>query len=587
MDKQRTRRRTIVAFIFGALAAGAVVALCVVAGRPEAVRQFWASATLDAQGNAVVHESIEYRFPKKRHGIYRVLPDVPFADGSQVRVTSDVSAMTAVLPEGNGIRVRIGDPNVQVSGNHHYDITYPLRTLSLGGGRFGWNGVGTSWDVPIERSELDLVAPWKWEAPSCVAGASGSIDPCTVSQPEPGHLVVSSGRSKPGQGVTIFAQRGAPLATAPTPRTPVLLETHVPWWQAPITLGALSAALLLVCALGCAKWLRYLGRDWVMAGAASTGDAAGVAFVAPGDPKADIPAGAMRVDDTKLASWATTEFAPPRGISAWQGGVVAAEQSGSDHWVAWLLGTAIDGYIDLDDRNPKSVVISPRPHDPDATTVMLSTAFSGRSSITLGKYDPPFTALWRSLPSVQNQWLRASGLTDLAAERRVTGTRVVGALVSALAVAMLIVGAMNVAGHAVLGVVGVVAGAVLAGLGFAGVLRAGELHVRTPAGSATWLRIESFRRFIATSEAHHVEEAAQRGVLREYTAWAVALGEVDHWSKMVKAASLPPDTVGLHSALIAPTISHAFASTGSPPSSSGGGGGGVGGGGGGGGGGSW
>ena len=60
------------------------------------------------------------------------------------------------------------------------------------------------------------------------------------------------------------------------------------------------------------------------------------------------------------------------------------------------------------------------------------------------------------------------------------------------------------------------------------------------AGSGLWLRTESFRRFLAGSEAHHAEEAAKRGYLREYTAWAVAVGELDRWSRAVAASSPPP-----------------------------------------------
>jgi hypothetical protein len=67
----------------------------------------------------------------------------------------------------------------------------------------------------------------------------------------------------------------------------------------------------------------------------------------------------------------------------------------------------------------------------------------------------------------------------------------------------------------------------LAGVGAAPVVAGWELLVRTAAGSAAWLRVESFRRFLADSEAYHAEEAAKRGVLREYTAWAVAVGEID------------------------------------------------------------
>ena len=92
----------------------------------------------------------------------------------------------------------------------------------------------------------------------------------------------------------------------------------------------------------------------------------------------------------------------------------------------------------------------------------------------------------------------------------------------------------------------------------------------------------------AVAEAFHAEEAAKRGMLREYTAWAVAVGEVDRWSRACSAASIAPSTAGLGYALMAPHIGSAASHASTAPSSSGGGGGGgVGGGGGGGGGGSW
>jgi uncharacterized membrane protein len=137
-------------------------------------------------------------------------------------------------------------------------------------------------------------------------------------------------------------------------------------------------------------------------------------------------------------------------------------------------------------------------------------------------------------------------------------------------------------------------GAVLAGAGLAAAVRAWELRVRTAAGSGLWLRVESFRRFLAGSEAHHADEAAKRCVLREYTAWAVAVGEIDRWSRMVAASGAARDPAAVqavHYAAIAPALHSATSATSTEPSSSNGGGGGgggsVGGGAGGGGGGSW
>ena len=65
----------------------------------------------------------------------------------------------------------------------------------------------------------------------------------------------------------------------------------------------------------------------------------------------------------------------------------------------------------------------------------------------------------------------------------------------------------------------------IAGAALGAIISSYELLVRTETGSALWLRVESFRRFLENSEARHVEEAAEKGVLRHYTAWAVALGK--------------------------------------------------------------
>jgi hypothetical protein len=111
---------------------------------------------------------------------------------------------------------------------------------------------------------------------------------------------------------------------------------------------------------------------------------------------------------------------------------------------------------------------------------------------------------------------------------------------------------------------------------------------RSVTGSALALRSESFRRFLAASEGRHVEWAWQQGLVREYSAWAVALGAAEAWSEAVKASAIPDPEVALSGPLLLYSASSAFSSSHTAPSSSsGGGGGGIGGGGGGGSSGSW
>lgn len=582
MTKAKRRLISIFGMVGFALIGGIAVCIVILASRPEAVRSFWGVATFDSPGNAHVVETIDYRFPNERHGIYRVIPDVPYMDQNQITVTSDTYDDTWIIPEGNGVRVRIGDPSHTISGNHRYTISYPLRSTNLGNGKFGWNGVGTTWDVPIEHAELDLVAPWKWNDPTCSVGTTGSVGGCAVTQVEPGHLVVSHGSLSPGEGITVYASKGEPLAQTPKPRTPTLVAKPTQWWQQPLAAGGIVAGMILVFGIALMSMLRRMGRDWVMAGPASTDAAADVAYTAPVQ---GIPQGAIRVDDARLDEWTTTAFVPPKGIQAWQGGVLFSEKALVEHRVAWLLGAALDGYIDLDDADPKHPVISVKEHAADETSTMLAVAFSGRSSVPLGKYDPQFAAMWRSLGPMQSNWLNKSGFSEPRAAAWVTMVRFVGFLGVVAAAAGVGITAHHLANASPLGAVLLAVCAGLAGVAMGALIRGWELYARTPAGSAMWLQVASFRRFIAASEAQHVQEAASRGVLREYTAWAVALGEADHWSKMVQSAGLPPTTTGLGSAIALSQMSSAFTSTGTSPSS--GGGGGVGGGGGGGGGGSW
>jgi uncharacterized membrane protein len=65
------------------------------------------------------------------------------------------------------------------------------------------------------------------------------------------------------------------------------------------------------------------------------------------------------------------------------------------------------------------------------------------------------------------------------------------------------------------------------------------LPARSAQGSALALQAESFRRFLHASEGKHVEWAWSNGLLREYSGWAVALGEADAWTRALAAANVP------------------------------------------------
>ncbi|NNE74348.1 MAG: DUF2207 domain-containing protein [Acidimicrobiales bacterium] len=570
--------QVVVAIAVLGLAAGAAAAL----GDTERITGYWAGAEVDLSGPDRVHEVIDYEFGvASRHGIYR---DVPGLDpDSAVTVSSPTAPDQFVLESRfDETRIRIGSPVKTIRGRHRYEIDYRVE-LNEGFAFVGeavsvaWDAVGDRWEVPISGIELHLVVAAELTDLRCSQGETGSWDGCTVIQTEPGHLVATIDKVGTGEGVTISGQVGRPLAAAPgLPPVPTGRPDDP---GLGIVLPALIAALGLVGgAVLATPFVRRAGRELVWAGGG-----ADAAFGPRGNESFDV----QRIDHDKLADLATTEFAPPEELDAWQGGVLLAERVRPDHRVAWLLARSIDGQVDIEGQGKDVELVAT---DTTADDPLLVAMFGGRSTVELGKYDPQFAAAWKRVGRQLDDWQEGSNYWDPGGDQRRMKVRVfgiLGALVG-LAVAGFSAVMVNRAGGAY--VVPLVIGAVLLGVSLAALLTSWELRVRTPHGSGLWLRVESFRRFVADSDARHVQQAAEMGLLLQYTAWAVALGEVDHWSEVVEQAGLEPEVShrAMHYAAVAPNLHSATRAAATAPSSSGGGGGGsVGGGGGGGGGGSW
>ena len=561
---------------------GAAAAIAAAAGDSERIDRYWVVAEID-DGRAEITEVIDYDFgANQRRGIFRDIDDLD--PEAPVEVSSPTAPDQFVVePTFGGERIRIGDPDQTISGRHRYRIDYPLD-LAGPGERLVWDAVGDRWLVGMAEVEIHLVGATEYTDLLCSTGRAGTWGGCTLEQPEPGYLTVSIDGLSSGEGVTISATPGPALAAAPAAVAP-------PTGQAddPGTGVLLPAAVALVGAIGAAavtsRLVRRSGRELVWAG--------GSADAAYG-PTFDQHIGTRLVDHAELAELASTEFTPPRDLTAWQGGVLHREGVGQDQKVAWLLERAIEGSVRIDgakddDDDPLTLVRLQSAADP-SDQVVLNKLFGGRASVELDGYDKQFASGWTGLGERLDGWQNESPFWDPAGDRRRGRAQLVGALAGLGGLLLVVIGAVVANRVGPVWLVLVAIGALLAGAGAGLLIRNWELRVRTPAGSGLWILTESFRRFVERSEATHVEEAARQGRLREYTAWATALGEADHWADAVGQADLDPavEPSGLYLAALAPSLGRATSSAATAPSSSGGGGGGsVGGGGGGGGGGSW
>lgn len=567
----------------GALIGGGIVAIGGAVGDAERIPQMWVGTQLSEGADPRVAEVIDYDFGLlPRHGIFRTIPGL--TSDRVVAVASDsapddIAAFTPIFIDGEpGMEVKVGDPNTTINGRHRYRLDYelPYGAVLDGNREMSWDAVGTKWTVSIQRAEIHIVAPWSFEQPTCSKGGKGSSGGCAAREVEPGHLVAVVEDLGAGDGVTLTAQRGASLDAAPT--LPVPPTSAPPDPGVGLLMPAVAAATTgLGAALSTSSLVRRSGRERV-----GVGGAADAAF-------ADGAAGGseVRLDEYELAEMATTDFAPPSELTPAQGGLLLVERVLPQHKVAWLIQAAIDGEIELVEEGKRDVRLVRR----GQLSGPLSTAFGGRDEVELGSYDATFARGWTAIDSQLHAWSVTSGLWDPLADRRKTTARILGALAMLGGAVLAFLGGLTSARWGREWLPLLVVGSLLAGGGFAALLRGWELRVRTPYGSALWLRVESFRRFLAGSETFHAEEAAERGVLREYTAWAVALGEIDRWERAVAGSTAIPQDAGLGYVHMAPALAHSTSRASTAPSSSGegggGGGGSVGGGGGGGGGGSW
>ncbi|MDH6491748.1 DUF2207 domain-containing protein [Streptomyces sp. SAI-127] len=541
---------------------GGVAALAQTLANRERVNSMWVGAEIRADGSARITEVIDYDFGHSgdSHGIYRDVPGSPF-EGDDVSVSLDGHKVPWEDTYGDyyrdvtgeeqlADRLKVGDPDRLVSGVHRYRIQYTLPEV-VKGGRLAWDAVGTGWKVDRSRVEIHVVDAHGFSGLRCRHGSWDKGRPCTALQSEPGHLVVRLDELKGSEGLTLYATpaktRLTGAAALPAAPSGKAVGTTLPH---PMRNGGLFLAVALACAALTICALRIVGRDRL----------------------AEDGGRVRRVEVERLARTVIPSATPPEELTPAQGGLLLTESVDKRHKVAWLLTAAADGHLTIqgDEKHP---VLRRRDSgermDREVKDV-LSKMFSGRSSLALGSRDHWFRQGWDDLSGKLENWRTASGLWDMAAKKRVLGWGALDVVALLLGFALVITGGILNGRRIAAGTPVLLAGAVVAGLGIAVAARSWELDRRTPRGTALWLQVEAFRRYLADPSSCPGElpvgERADR-----YAAWAVALGVESAWEQAVDAATSRPTagrrfSLDLTDVLLVAVVLSAA----SPPSSSGG-----------------
>ena len=533
----------------------------------------------------------------ERRGYQRIVPN-DFGEPTDVTAsTPSANDDLSTVRLGGRTRIRIGDPNVTFTGRHRYVLEYTLPAAQLSSGRLALDIIGTDETFATDHFEVVLTG-FDLTDTTCDTGAHGTFGGCSLERDATGRFVAVIEPLEPGEGITV----GGAIAALSEPELPAVPDAPGPISGGFRPLGLLIAALGLLTSGAVLVISRWYGSNEVVSGGAA--DAAYGALPTPriGDRVADVPT--YRVPDSRLAELATIEFVPPRGLEPWQGAVLLRERLDDDTVAAWfsemIAQEAIvfneDGGLRLERGS-----VSPRLSAVDKAH--LSELFGGKGSIKLGEYDTSFTTAWGKIRREQERFVKDSGWWKRGApENSAFKIRNLVPVIFPVLVIAIATGLSTTIAASGSGLLASPVSAVFASLAVVAFVSFLAYRVllpsRTATGSALALLTESFRRFLAASEGRHVEWAWENGLVREYSAWAVALDEAEAWTNAVESSNIPHPELALRGPLLVHLNSSAFRSTRTKPAPSGGrggggfssggfSGGGVGGGGGGGSSGSW
>lgn len=572
-----------------------VLALVGVIGRKALPERFEAKVvTVQPSGTdgVRIREVVDEDFgTKDRHGYQRIIP-TDFGRPTNIEASSpDANAAIDVTPDVGADRIRLGDSNTTFSGQHRYVLSYTLPDAKLSTGRLNLDIIGTDEALETGRFEVDVTG-LQLDNPTCDVGSTGATGGCSLARAGDVYRAVIS-PLKAGQGITIGGTITGQLPITQPPDAPLpkrRADDRLLLALATLVLGAIAAGVVYVLS-------RRAGRNEVFAGGA-----ADAAYGSLPQPSRDAPPVAVRlVADSKMEELATIEFVPPKGIEPWQGAVLLNERIDRGTTAAWISGVvAKDGLTLSQNGDEVTLRRGPKYDQLDADSKKLITQLLDfGEELTLGTYNANFGKAWATIQSMERDAIAASGWWKRLPPGSVGG----GGSASTWVVLVVIGFVFFGAGSLITALMGLFHGKVAALL-FALVVPTVVayfiykvmLSARTATGSALALRAESFRRFLAASEGQHVDWAWKQGLLREYSAWAVALGAADAWGRALEHSNVPAPEMNIASPLWLYSMGPSFDSTRSVPAPTGGSGGssfgggfsgGVGGGGGGGSSGSW
>lgn len=190
-----------------------------------------------------VKENIDVYFNEKRRGIFRNIPKAILVNGEKIKVElTDVEVQNhkfKMLNENNNRVIRIGDPDIYLTGQQTYNISYTLKNIFLFAEthtEFNYNIIH-DWDSPVDSVSFSIRLPDDVELGfndyRIVTGSTGSDERNASIQYNNNILTGSSLRPLgANEGITVYTK--LPKDSIMRPAPPVPLHKKDKYWFIPV-----------------------------------------------------------------------------------------------------------------------------------------------------------------------------------------------------------------------------------------------------------------------------------------------------------------------------------------------------------------
>ncbi|MFN8050792.1 MAG: DUF2207 domain-containing protein [Acidimicrobiales bacterium] len=558
-------------------AAGATPTVAAQTGS-ERIVSFDSTVVVNKDGSADITEVIDYDFGyTSRHGIERYIPTVfPWTGASpkgsspgatfdrvtpisdvEVSASGDTPADTDISQETadgqDQTKIRIGDPDTTITGEHTYTIRYKLAGVLNGFAdhdELYLEITGHGWSVPIEATKATVKVPGSVSKITCFAGGNGSQLVCASANKSEnatnGQATFSQGPLGAGEGLTVVV--AMPKGEVTNPDTTRILRER--WSLASAfrlngLTGAASGLLLLggVGGIGLLGWRN--GRDRRYAGSA-----------------VDAAFGNASGDDGPVPlfdkSPNTVEFVPPEGIRPGHMGTLWDEQANHLDVSAMIVDLAVRGWLRIDEIAPQSQgflgfggdggdfqLVQLIDHTTDARAselweaekALLGSLFATGNVIKLSELKTKFADKLELIESklyddaVAADWFPVR--PDLVRQRWL-----------GRGVLLLVVGCGLVylaARYTHLGLVALPVPIV----GLLLIVSAKYFPRRTAKGSALLGRVKGFKELFDAGEGERQRFAEQHNLFAQYLPYAIVFGCTEKWAQVFEGLGLSPQEMGL------------------------------------------